>query len=159
MPRILTAAAVLLGCALLLSCDGEPAPEVNFTSSEVTRGLDLPFSEVARHGDLLFLSGMIGVEPGTLELVPGGLEAEARRALENVRLMLAAAGATPDDVLRCTVMLNDIERWSDFNRVYVDFFGDHRPARSALGADGLALGAAVEIQCVASAPSGPGPRP
>jgi reactive intermediate/imine deaminase len=143
----------------LVGCQETSSVRSAFHGSEVTAGLDLPFSEVARHGDLLFLSGMIGVEPGTLELVPGGLEAEARRALENVRLMLAAAGATPDDVLRCTVMLDDIEKWSRFNRVYVDFFGDHRPARSALGADGLALGAAVEIQCVASATPGRAPRP
>lgn len=145
--------------SLVTGCREDAGPRTAFVSSEVTGELDLPFSEAARHGDLLFLSGMIGIEPGTLELVPGGLEAEARRALENIRLMLAEVGATPDDVLRCTVMMDDIEDWSRFNRVYVDFFGDHRPARSAFGADGLALGAAVEIECVAAVPAGSRPRP
>lgn len=149
MRRRMIVAVLLLG-PLLVSCEREP--DVDFTSSAVTGGLDLPFAEVARHGDLLFLSGMVGVEPGTLELAPGGLEAEARRALENIRLMLAEVGATQDDVLKCTVMLDDIDQWSRFNRIYVEFFGRHRPARSALGADGLALGATVEIECIAAMP-------
>lgn len=165
--------ACLLATALLLpACQGERIPGSSegppdpsertpgptFATSEVTRGLGLPFSEVARHGDFLFLSGMVGVRPGTTDLVEGGLEAEARRALENLRLMLAEVGAGPEDVLRCTVMIDDIGQWARFNEVYVEFFGDHRPARSAFGADGLALGAAVEIQCTAAAPGGRGGR-
>lgn len=165
----LPATAGLLTAALLLAaCQGErppgqaggapgqadAAPRPTFATSEVTRGLGLPFSEVARHGDLLLLSGMVGVRAGTTELVEGGLEAEARRALENLRLMLAEVGARPDDVLRCTVMMDDIGQWGRFNEIYVAFFGDHRPARSAFGADGLALGAAVEIQCTAAVPTG-----
>lgn len=134
----------------------DTGPDVEFTSSELSAYLDLPFSEVARHGDLLFLSGMIGIEPGTTNLVSGGLEAEARRALENIRLMLAEVGAAPSDVLRCTIMMDDIDAWARFNEVYTEFFGEHRPARSAFGADGLALGAAVEIECVASRPAGGG---
>lgn len=144
---------------LMSGCREDAGPRTAFISSEVTRDLGLPFVEAARHGDLLFLSGMVGIEPGTMELVPGGLEAEARRALENLRLTLEEAGAAPDDVLKCTVMMDDIEAWSRFNEVYVDFFGSHRPARSAFGADGLALDAAVEIECVAAVPSGPDPRP
>lgn len=168
--RSLRLAACALAAALLLpACRGDrPAggsgdasgaadrpPGVSYANSEVTRGLGLPFSEVARHGDLLFLSGMIGVRPGTMELVEGGLESEARRALENLRLMLEAVGASPEDVLRCTVMMDDIGRWGRFNEVYAGFFGDHRPARSAFGAEGLALGAAVEIECIAAAPAAP----
>ena len=153
-PVVAGAFLLLAATALLSGCGDGPGPGVAFRSSGVTAGLDLPFSEVVRHGDLLFLSGMVGVEPGSLELVEGGLEAEARRALENIRLMLAEVGATPDDVLRCTVMMDDIGQWSRFNEVYTGFFGEHRPARSAFGADGLALGAAVEIECVAAAPSG-----
>lgn len=156
--RLLTATLTLtLAAAAAAGCDrpGPPPPETTeaeaeFTTSSLTEGLDLPFSETARVGDLLFLSGMVGIEPGALELVSGGLEAESRRALENIRLMLEGAGATPDDVLKCTVMLDDMSRWSDFNEIYVEFFGDHRPARSAFGTDGLALDAAVEIECVAA---------
>lgn len=154
--RFLTATLTLtLAAAAAAGCDRPepPPPETagaEFTTSSLTEGLDLPFSETARVGDLLFLSGMIGIEPGTLELVSGGLEAESRRALENIRLMLEGAGATPDDVVKCTVMLDDMSLWPDFNEIYVEFFGGHRPARSAFGTDGLALGAAVEIECVAA---------
>lgn len=130
------------------------SPTFQFNDSDLTRGLGLPFSESAQIGDLLLLSGMVGTRPGTLELVPGGLEAEARQALENIRLMLQVAGASIEDVLKCTVMLDDMSQWSAFNEVYVEFFGDHRPARSAFGADGLALGAAVEVECIAAAPRG-----
>ena len=129
------------------------APE--FGTSELTAGLGLPFSEFARAGDLIFLSGMIGVKPGTLELVSGGFEAESRQALANIETMLRAAGADRADVLRCTVMLNDMSQWPRFNEIYGEFFGDHKPARSAFGADGLALGAAVEIECIAAAPARP----
>lgn len=128
------------------------ATAVQFHDSDLTRGLGLPFSESARVGNLLLLSGMVGTRPGTLELVPGGLEAESRQTLENIRMMLQSAGASIQDVVKCTIMLDDISQWSAFNRIYADFFGGHRPARSAFGADGLALGAAVEIECVAALP-------
>lgn len=131
---------------------GEPesvTTEVEFVTTEVTEGLGLPFSEAARVGDLVLLSGMIGNRPGTLELVPGGIEPETRQTLENVRTVLAAVGASPEDVVKCTVMLDDMGEWPRFNEIYVEFFGEHRPARSAFGSDGLALGAAVELECMA----------
>ena len=130
----------------------EGASARELINSRVTEGLDLPFSEAVRVGDVLFLSGMIGIKPGTMELVPGGLEPEARQALENIRTTLEAAGSTVRDIVKCTVMLDDIGQWDTFNRVYMDFFGGYRPARSAFGADGLALGAAVEVECLATAP-------
>lgn len=126
--------------------------EPRFIGSSVTEGLELPFSEAVRVGDLLILSGMIGIRPGSMELVSGGLEPQSRQALENIRATLAAAGAEVTDIVKCTVMLDDISQWDTFNRVYVDFFGEHRPARSAFGAEGLALDAAVEIECLAVAP-------
>jgi 2-iminobutanoate/2-iminopropanoate deaminase len=132
----------------------ESPPQAEFISSEVTDGLNLPFSEAVRIWDLVILSGMVGNRPGTLELVPGGLEAEARQALENIRTVLAASGASPTDVVKCTVMLDDIGQWGAFNQVYAEFFQEHRPARSAFGADGLALGAALELECMALAPVG-----
>jgi 2-iminobutanoate/2-iminopropanoate deaminase len=128
-------------------------PQAELITSQVTEGLDLPFSEAVRIGDLIILSGMVGNRPGTLELVPGGMDAEARQALENVRTVLAAAGASPMDVVKCTVMLDDIGQWGAFNQVYTEFFQGHRPARSAFGADGLALGAALELECMALAPA------
>lgn len=127
------------------------APE--FATSELTAGLGLPFSESVRVGDLLLLSGMIGMRPGALELVPGGMEAEARQTLANIDAVLRAAGASRTDVLKCTVMLDDMSQWPRFNQIYAEFFGSHRPVRSAFGADGLALGATVEVECIATAPA------
>ena len=154
------AARVVYGATAFVVLAGAPAAlhaqqdttAVELITSELTRGLDLPFSEAARVGDLIFLSGMIGIRPGTMQLVSGGMEAEARQTLDNVRAMLRAAGAVPRDVVKCTVMLEDMADWPAFNRIYVEFFGAHRPARSALGADGLALGAKVELECIARAP-------
>lgn len=131
---------------------GPSFDRVEYFSSAVTAGTGLPFPEGARVGPLIYLSGMIGIKPGMTELVPGGIEAEARQALENIRTTLAAAGATPSDVFKCTIMLADISEWPRFNQIYLEFFGEHRPARSAFAASGLAFGAAVEIECIAAAP-------
>ena len=111
-----------------------------------------PFPEGARVGNLLFLSGQLGNVPGRLELVPGGLVAEARQTLENIRTVLQAQGLDLQHLVRCTVMLADIGEWPQFNQVYREFFADAPlPARSAFGCNGLALGARVEIECIAAA--------
>lgn len=112
---------------------------------------ELPFTEAVRVGRTLYLSGQIGNVPGTLELVAGGLPAEARQTLENIRTSLEAHGYSLRDVVKCTVMLEDISRWGEFNEIYRTFFTEHQPARSAFGTSGLALGAAVEIECIAVA--------
>lgn len=109
----------------------------------------LPFSEAVEVDGMLILSGQIGVIPGTLELVPGGMRAEAQRTLENVELLLNAYGYGREDVVKCLVMLADIGEWEAFNEIYQAFFSAPFPARSALGASGLALGARVELECLA----------
>jgi reactive intermediate/imine deaminase len=114
----------------------------------------LPFSEAVRAGDFLFLSGQIGNLPGTLQLEPGDVAAEAARALENIRAILERHGASLDDVVKCTVFLADMHDWPAFNEVYRKVFTGNLPARSALGASGLAVGARVEVECVAYAPAG-----
>jgi reactive intermediate/imine deaminase len=111
----------------------------------------VPFSEGTAIGGLLFLSGQLGNVPGTLTLVEGGIEAEARQALRNVATVLEGQGLGLGSLLRCTVMLADIADWPAFNAVYAEFFaGVPLPARSAFGCNGLALGARVEIECTAS---------
>ncbi len=112
-------------------------------------GLDLPFSEAVRVGDLLFLSGMVGTKPGTTELAEGGIAGETRQTMENIKAALGRHGASMDRVVKCTVMLADIAEWPAMNEVYVTFFPGDKPARSAFGASGLALGARVEIECIA----------
>jgi reactive intermediate/imine deaminase len=125
-------------------------PAVEFLNSGKVLGGGLPFSEAVRHGDTLYLSGQIGVVPGTLKLAPGGIKAEARQAMENIRTTLAAHGYTMADLVKCTAMLADMADWPAFNEIYASFFDGRFPARSALGANGLALGARVEVECIAA---------
>ena len=115
--------------------------------------LHLPFSEAVRSGSLLFLSGEIGVQPGTLSLVSGGIEPQTHQAMENIKAVLTRHGASLDDVVACTAFLADMHEWPAFNDVYRTYFTAHFPARSAFGATGLALGARVEIECIAAMPS------
>jgi reactive intermediate/imine deaminase len=111
--------------------------------------MGLPFSEAVRDGDLLFVSGQIGNVPGKLELAPGGLRAEAAQALDNIRVIVERHGSSMSRVVKCTVFLADMKEWGDFNDVYRKAFPGKLPARSALGANGLALGARVEVECIA----------
>ena len=110
----------------------------------------LPFSNAVRVGDTLYLSGQIGIAAdGTL---PAGVDAQARQTMDNIAGILKAQGLGWGDVVKCTVMLDNMADWPAFNKVYVTFFPDGQfPARSAFGADGLALGALLEVECLAYA--------
>jgi reactive intermediate/imine deaminase len=110
----------------------------------------LPFSDAVRVGELLFLSGNIGVLPGTLDLAPGGIGNETRQTMENIKATLEKYGSSLGEVVKCTVYLADISDWPAMNEVYVEYFRVNPPARSALGANGLALGALTEIECIAT---------
>ncbi len=126
---------------------------MQFIASPNDSALGLPFSAAVRVGDMLHLSGALGNRPGTLELVEGGIAAEARQAMENIGRVLAACGLGFADVVKCTIMLADMGEWRAFNQVYVAYFEPGRlPARSAFGATGLALGARVEIEALARFP-------
>ena len=110
----------------------------------------LPFSSAVRAGDTVYLSGALGVTPdGKLA---EGLEAQARLAMDNLGSALKSAGLGWGDVAKCTVMLDNMADWPAFNKVYVTYFPDGKfPARSAFGTDGLALGALLEVECIAYA--------
>jgi 2-iminobutanoate/2-iminopropanoate deaminase len=110
----------------------------------------LPFSDAVRVGNLLYVSGQIGVDEH-FQLAPGGILAEAHRALENLAAVLKRNGSSLDHVIKCNVMLVDMNEWDALNTVYVSFFDKNRlPARSAFAGSGLALGARVEIDCIAA---------
>jgi len=126
--------------------DAEHNSDVEYYTSEIMK--DLPFSTAVRVGKMLYLSGQIGLD-GSGRLVPGGIGAETRQAMDNIQATLEQYGSSLDNVIKVTVMLADINEWSEMNQVYVTYFGKHFPARSALGANGLALGARVEIECIA----------
>ncbi|MHB8398806.1 MAG: RidA family protein [Candidatus Limnocylindrales bacterium] len=120
-----------------------------FPVAESLVSLKLPFSEAVRVGPMLYLSGAMGID-GTGALVPGGIEAETRQALANIRSVLERHGSSMDRVIKCTAMLADMGEWAAMNRVYVEHFPKNLPARSAFGASGLALGGRVEIECIAT---------
>lgn len=137
-----------------LACGAAAPPATDpptFLNSGQVLPTTLPFSELVRVGDLLFLSGQIGNRPGSLELVPGGIEAEARQVMENIRTTLTAHGYTMGHLIKCTVMLADMTDWPAFNEIYRSFFTPPFPARSAFGSNGLALGARVEVECIGAA--------
>lgn len=126
-----------------------PAAHLEFLTpyGPITR----PFTPAVRVGDLVFLSGQIGTRPDAQgAVVPGGIEAETRQTLENIRDVLQRIGLTMDHVAKCTVFMADISEWGRMNEVYVTFFPRSKPARSAAGSSGLALNARVEIECIAS---------
>lgn len=127
--------------------DTDPSFEVLSTPENAKLGL--PFSEATRIGNTLYLSGQIGVKPGGLKLVPGGIKEETRQTMQNIRTVLERYGSSMQQVAKCTIFLGDMSHWSLMNEAYVESFGEHRPARSALGANGLALDGTVEIECIA----------
>ena len=111
----------------------------------------LPFSSAVRVGDLLFLSGQIGNVPGTRQLADGGIAGQTRQVLENIKAVLAFAGGSLDRAVKCTVFLADIQDFAAMNAVYATYFPKDPPARSTVAASGLAGGARVEIECIATA--------
>jgi reactive intermediate/imine deaminase len=149
MNRRIRAFAATSLAAFAAAAIAETPAAIEFLNSGKVTPTTLPFSEAVRVDDTLYLSGQIGIKPGTLELAPGGIREQSRQTLENIKTTLETHGYALRDVVKCTVMLADIAEWATFNEVYKDFFAPPFPARSALGANGLALGARVEVECIA----------
>lgn len=114
-------------------------------------GSRLPFSEAVRVGDYLHLSGQMGIDASG-RLVAGGMEAETRQIMANIGAVLAKHGLSYQHVVKCLVMMADMSEWPAMNAVYLEYFSVPLPARSAFGANGLALGGRVEIECIAVFP-------
>ena len=143
--------AIALGVFAMTSpAEAAPRPAVQHYGNPTLNGQPLPFSEAVRVGDVLYLSGQLGRGPdGKL---PEGIEAQTKQTLDNIGATLKLAGLTHADIFHCTAMLADMKLWPDFNKAYVGYFPEgKRPARSAFGASGLALGALVELECQAYA--------
>jgi reactive intermediate/imine deaminase len=145
-------AAIATGVLMLASSvDAAPAraPVEHFVRTPLN-GQPLPFSDAVRVGDVVYLSGQLGVGPdGKL---PDGIEAQTKLAMDNVGAVLKRAGLDYADVFHCTAFLSDMKNWPAFNKVYLPYFPAGKlPARSAFGANGLALGALLEIECQAYA--------
>lgn len=107
------------------------------------------YSQAVRAGNLVFLSGQIGLDPKTGQLVSGGIRAETAQVLDNLGAVLAAASASYQDVLQVTVYLVEMNEFSEFNTVYASYFGTSPPARATVGVVALPRNARVEIAAVA----------
>ena len=148
----------LASCVLVVACTVEapqtttpPPARPSIEHITMTDPWPFPFSSAVKAGNLVFVSGQIGsrVENGAPVLVTGGFEAEARQTMENIKAILERAGSSYDRVVKCSVMLADMKDWPKFNEIYAGYFPGRKPARSAWGANGLALGARVEVECTA----------
>jgi 2-iminobutanoate/2-iminopropanoate deaminase len=142
----------ILSCALIALAAGacaHAAPPARYVpmSGPVKR----PFSAAVVVNGMVYLSGQLGTD-STGHVVQGGITAETKQALENIRALLAANGASMDDVVKCTAMLADMSEWGQMNEVYATYFPHHFPARSAFGTTGLALGGRIELECFAVVP-------
>ena len=146
VPAIASIALIIANVA-----EAAPArPSLEHFSRSSASGQPLPFSDAVRVGDILYLSGQIGI--GADGKLPDGIEAQTRQAMGNVGAILKRAGVGYDRIFHCTAFLADMKDWPAFNKVYVGYFPDGQmPARSAFGANGLALGALLEIECQAYA--------
>jgi reactive intermediate/imine deaminase len=157
----------ILGASLALSaCAGraktETAPSADPSSWVTENGVTWvtpygkptrPFSPAVKIGNLLFLAGQIGTSADAKGgVVSGGIQAETRQTMLNIKDVLDKSGSSLERVVKCTVFMADMREWDAMNEVYATFFPRNKPARSALGANGLALGARVEIECFAAVP-------
>ncbi len=147
---LLIPALLLCACSVAVKTSGG-GEEMRFITPP--EGWPYPFSPAVRVGDVIFLSGQLGTRmvDGRPVLVSGGVEAETRQALENIRAIAEQSGSSMDRIAKCTVMMADMAEWPRMNAVYATFFPGPKPARSAFGTTGLALGARVEIECIAVA--------
>ncbi len=131
----------------LTACGAADAPRVYDRDPALPD--DLPFSSAVVVGDTIYLAGEIGRAEGLTMLVEGGVGPETRQIFENYKRTLARVGASLDDIVKCTVFLDDMSKFAEMNAAYVEYFPDEKPARSTFGVDGLAFGAALEIECLA----------
>lgn len=148
---------LLLACIIMFGLAQAATPESSvgndveyYPAPPGPGGAQLPFSKAVRVGNLLFLSGELGVDYSTQQLVPGGISAESKQVMENIKSTLETYGSSLNKVIKCTIMIADMKEWGDFNKIYATYFDkNYLPARAAFGANGLAFGARVEVDCIA----------
>ena len=107
-----------------------------------------PYSQAVRAGNTLWLSGQIPLDPVTKELVQGDIETQARRVFDNIKAVVAAAGANLDAVVKTTIFLTDLSHFALVNKVMAEYFREPYPARSTVGVAALPRGAQVEVECI-----------
>jgi len=136
----------ILTLVLLVSCDN--GSDVIFHKSHEVSRQNVPFSDVVETGDLMFLTGQIGRDHKKGTLVEGGIKAETKQVIENIRAVLQHHNLDLNNVVKCTVILKDINDFVAFNNIYVQYF-TKKPARTTFAAGGLAGNASIEIDVIA----------
>lgn len=127
----------------------KPSDSIIFHKSHETQKQNSPFSDAVETNGFLFLSGQLGIDHKTRTLVEGGIEAETRQCIENIKSVLEHHQLSLDNVVKCTVVLKSMDDFAIFNQIYKDYF-PNKPARTTFAASGLALNASIEIEVVAS---------
>lgn len=144
-------ALVLLAALGGYACAGNPSPVARrVIATDRAPAALAAYSQAIQVGNTVWVAGQLGIDPATRQLVPGGIEAETRQALDNIRAILEAAGFTLADAVQVQVLLADIGDWEKLNPVYVTFFPKDPPARAAYAVAALPRGARVEILVTAA---------
>ena len=131
----------------MMSCQQNQSPSYNLSKRNIDS--KTPFSDAVIYGNTLYLTGQIGKDHTTGKIVEGGIEAETRQALENIKAVLEANGSDMSKVMKCTVILSDIKNFSKMNGIYRTFFAENLPARTTFAAN-LVGDAQIEIEVIAS---------
>jgi 2-iminobutanoate/2-iminopropanoate deaminase len=149
--RVGWAALVLLCSLSLAGCGGGGASLAKRAIAPPGASTIAPYTPGIGANGFVFFSGQIGLRPGTTELIAGGVQAEARQALENLTTLLRTSGLNNSDIVKCTVFLIDMRDFEAVNEIYGAYFrGTTPPARSAVGVAALPASARVEIECIAA---------
>lgn len=108
-----------------------------------------PYSQAIKAGNMIYTSGQLHINPENGELIKGDIQAQTKQSLENVKAILAEGGATLEDVVKVTIFMTDISKFSLVNEIYGEYFSNHKPARSCVGVKELPLGGEIEIEAIA----------
>lgn len=146
MSRLYYILIVVIGYCSFNSCV-EKTDKIVFHKTHESKKEQAPFSDIVGVGDLYFLSGQIGLDHKTRQLVDGGIEAETKQTLENIKAVLSHHQLDMNQVVKCTVILKNIEDFNTMNEIYKQYF-PQKPARTTFAVGNLALGARIEIECV-----------
>ena len=151
MKKLLTLSLTALILIIITSCTQvKKQNNIEYYNSPSQAAMNLPFSEAVRAGNLVFLAGQLGMDTKKGKLVEGGIKAETKQAMNNIKNTLKGMNLAMSDIVKCTVMLADIKEWKAFNEVYVTYFSKPFPARSAFAAKGLGFNGRLEIECIAA---------
>jgi reactive intermediate/imine deaminase len=148
MAKFITLLSLILFTILGQTALAEDEPTIEFFNPPESQ--HFPFSAAVRVGHMLYMSGQVGNIPGENSVVPGGIEAETHQIMKNIKAIAEKYGSSLDEIVKCTAFIDDMDEWGALSAIYRGYFGANPPARSAVGTDGLAIGAHAEIECIAT---------